>query len=104
MRQLYIQVQADSSDKSILRLISVLMRLPAAKDLRIHKGPVRQEYTNLFVPTPNVRKLWDSLSDVFRRDKALRERSIVVCEGKHGWDDYELIYHMDPDQIDPKWR
>ena len=79
------------------------MRLPAAKDIRVHKGP-RQIYTNVNVLTSSVGKLWDALSQVVRRDRTLRQSAIVACEGKHGWDDYELVYHFDPEQIDQKWR
>jgi hypothetical protein len=104
MKQLHIQVQLDSDHKSILRLIGVLVRLPLAKGVQISKGPVRQKYTNLLIPTSSVRKLWDALNEVIRRDRVLRQDSIVVCEGKHGWDDYELIYHWDSGEIDQKWK
>jgi hypothetical protein len=104
MKQMCIQVQANSDDKSVSRLIYALMRLPAAKDIHIHKGPVRQEYTNVIVPTSSVRKLWDGLNETIRRDKTLCQNSIVVCEGKNGWDDYELIYHCKSEEIDQDWK
>jgi hypothetical protein len=101
---MHIQVQVNWDDKSILRLIDVLMRSMETKDIHIHKGPIRQKYINIGILTSSVQKDWDHLKETFHRNKTLREHSIVVSEGKHGWDDYELIYHWDPKQIDQRWK
>lgn len=39
-----------------------------------------------------IRRLYDA-SEIGRR---LALSTIVVCEGKHGWDDYLLLQHFDP--------
>ncbi len=104
MKRMQIQVHRSSDDKSVFRLIGVLMRLATAKEINVQKGAAQKNYTNIAVLTPSVRKLWDALEQTVRRHKDLRQNTLVVCEGKHGWDDYELIYHWDPEQIDQKWR
>lgn len=103
MTKVCIQVQRRSDDASVARLLNVLMRLAMAKEVCIQKGARRKAYTNIVVQTSSLRKLWDALSPTVR-NRILAQCTIVICEGTHGWDDHELIYHMDPEQIDRKWR
>jgi hypothetical protein len=103
MKKTQIQVHRGSDDKSVSQLLDILMRSPTAREIHVHKIP-SQRYVNISVLAPSIRKLWGVIRRPIERSRNLRLNTIVVCEGKHGWDDYELIYHMNPDEIDPKWK
>jgi len=104
MKTIVIQIHQDPRSKRIARFVNTLISLPEIKKLRIDKGPTSQRYVNIGIPTKRVRKTWRELRGKIRSDRILSKNSIVVCEGKHGWNDYELIYHWDVDVIDKKWR
>ena len=104
MKTIVIQIHQDPQSKRIARFVKALIGLHEIKKLRIDKGPTSQQYVNIGIPTKSVRKTWRKLRGKIKSDRILSCNSIVVSEGKHGWDDYELIYHSDVDVIDKKWR
>lgn len=59
-------------------------------------------YVNLMFSTREPAALWSVLWRRLYHDPAfgvaLRDCSMVVCEGEHGWDDYRLLHHFDPEQ------
>jgi len=104
MKIINIQIQQDHRSKAMARLVNDLISLPEIKTIQIHKGPINQKYVNIGIPVRSVRNAWKVLGPKIKSDRVLSRNSVVVCEGKHGWDDYELIYHWDADAIDQKWR
>lgn len=56
-------------------------------------------WTNLMFATQQPAILWGLLwRELFGRAafaERLRECSMAVCEGSHGWDDYLLLHHFD---------
>ena len=104
MKNIEIQIQKDHRNVCITQFITALIRLPDIKTIKIHKGPKNHKYVNISIPVRSIRKTWNVLRPKIRKDPVLSRTSIVVGEGKHGWDDYELMYHWDADEIDKKWR
>jgi hypothetical protein len=99
-----IQIHQDPCSKRVARFINALISLPEIRTLRIRKGPKHQKYLDIAIPAKSVQKTWKALRPNIESDRVLSSKSIVACEGKQGWDDYELIYHWDADVIDEKWR
>ncbi len=104
MKIINMQIHQSRHSKTIARLVNYLVSSPEIKAIRIHKGPVNQKYLNIGISVRSVRNAWKVLGPKIKSDRVLSHNSIVVCEGTHGWDDYELIYHWDIDAIDRKWR
>ena len=104
MKRMEIQVQLLPTCKAVTALVTSLLRLPEAKELWIRPGPLRGKFINVRIQTRNVRNLWKVLSPIIRRNKQLSGHSIITCEGRNGWDDYELIYHWKSSEIDEKWK
>jgi hypothetical protein len=104
MKNIQIQIQQNPANKSFLRIVNGLLGLPDVKTIRFDKGRKNQNYINIFFPVRSVKNTWAAIGPMIKKDKIISRSSIVVCEGKFGWDDYELIYHWDVDKIDKKWR
>jgi hypothetical protein len=58
-------------------------------------------YFNFTLGTRNLKTLWDALLEQVYGDLTFGElvarSSIATCEGSHGWDDYLLLHHFDPE-------
>jgi hypothetical protein len=57
------------------------------------------DYVNLNFATSDRRALWQRLQALLydgADGDALKQSSMVMCEGPHGWDDYLLLHHYDP--------
>ena len=104
MKNIEIQIQRDHRNVSITEFVTALISLPDIRTIQIRKGQKNQKYVNISIPVRSIRKTWRILGPKIKRDRVLSRTCVVVCEGKHGWDDYELMYHWDIDQIDKKWR
>ena len=104
MKGMEIQIQLLPTSKAVATLVASLLRLPEAKEVCIRPGPLRAKYVNVGIKTRSVRNLWNVLSPIIRSHKQLRDHSIITCEGRHGWDDYELIYHWKSSAINDKWK
>jgi hypothetical protein len=59
------------------------------------------DYFNFTFHTRDIRALWTVLVRELYDNPALGEHltrsSIATCEGAHGWDDYLLLRHFDPE-------
>ena len=99
-----IQIQLLPTSKAVAALVASLLRLPEANELCIRPGPLRNKYINVGIKTQSVRNLWKVLSPMIRSNKQLSGHSIITCGGRHGWDDYEVIYHWESSEIDEKWK
>jgi hypothetical protein len=57
-------------------------------------------YVNLMFNSDRLEVLWDLLQRrLYQTDglgPAMRRSSMAMCEGEHGWDDYLLLCHFDP--------
>ncbi len=54
---------------------------------------------NVNFATSDRRALWRRLqAELYDgvNGSALKQSSMVMCEGQHGWDDYLLLHHYDP--------
>jgi hypothetical protein len=62
----------------------------------------RTRYFNFTFGTEDLKGLWAVIQSTIYGNPALAEplaqSSIVVCTGEHGWDDYHLLFHFDPDE------
>jgi hypothetical protein len=63
------------------------------------KGDDERAYVNVNFATNDRRTLWRRLQAELYDGvdgSALKQASMVMCEGQHGWDDYLLLHHYDP--------
>jgi hypothetical protein len=55
---------------------------------------------NFTFGTTDLVGLWRLVQAVVYQDRtiaaAMQMASIATCEGEHGWDDYLLLFHVDP--------
>ena len=103
MKRIRIQVQMAPGSVSVASLTAMLLRNPHVRSLQIQKGQASRGYVNFDFTVRGVRTFWQSLRPAFSRARNLSAAAIVVCEGRNGWDDYELIHHRDRSQVDRKW-
>jgi hypothetical protein len=104
MKTLLIQIQLSPQNKAVSRLLEELLKIPGTREMKITKGPPRQKYINIAIRTRTVRQIWLCLSDYIRTERMLSRHSIVVSEGRHGWEDYELLFHWKSEKMDKKWK
>jgi hypothetical protein len=71
----------------------------ADAELSISAGEDDGPFVNYDFLATNLGRLWDILKDEVIGDSAqgalIANASIVLCEGKRGWDDYLLLHHYD---------
>ncbi len=63
------------------------------------EGDDERPYVNANFATSDRRTLWQRLqAELYdgADGDALRQSSMVMCEGQHGWSDYLLLHHYDP--------
>ncbi len=63
------------------------------------EGHDRHAFVNVNFATSDRRTLWQRLQAQLydgADGDALKQSSMVMCEGQHGWDDYLLLHHYDP--------
>lgn len=67
----------------------------------IVEGVDKGRYVNLMFDTDQPGALWEMLQTVFYEDAKVGpnivKASMTMCEGDHGWDDYRLLHHFDPE-------
>jgi hypothetical protein len=59
-------------------------------------------YINLKFSAPDHASGWLCLRDAYDKSAGGRQlalSTIAICEGEHGWDDYLLLHHFDPDEV-----
>jgi hypothetical protein len=79
-----------------------MMRIAFEAEVRsfsIRRSRARDAYVNFIFESPTVAKAWRLLHaralSHRRIGRGLRQASIVVCQGSHGWDNYRLLHHFD---------
>jgi hypothetical protein len=95
MTKVCIQIQpqrAPDIDLGIVREVFL------AFGLQVDERHDDESYINFMFETDDVPSLWQKLkSELYGSNasgEALLAASIVVCEGKTGWDDYLLLHHF----------
>jgi L-threonylcarbamoyladenylate synthase len=103
VKKISIQIKSDRFSDFELELIQAIgEEIALNKELishfEIQKGDDNEKYMNLLFETDALKKLWRQIQTKFFQDLTigliLGKSSIVVCEGKNGWDDYLLLYHF----------
>jgi hypothetical protein len=106
MKTISVQFQpALAKDLNVLQLkelFAAISELPTAMKYRVIEGIDGVEYINFEYATENPAELWSEISTKVYGESAfssqLGQASIVVCEGKQGWDDYLLLHHFNPSE------
>jgi hypothetical protein len=87
------------SSKAVARLMCDVALTPAVHSFTWNR---RKGYVNFFFASSDVQATWTRLRAttlihpvVGRR---LRDSTIIVAEGSHGWEDYLLLHHFDSRQ------
>ena len=105
MRTICMQLQAAWNSPELLAAVSKVLANSKARRLAVTRGGKKHPYVNIQLETSNVRREWQCLSQALRRNRVFARYSIVTCTGKSGgWDDYETLWHMDRNEIDPRWH
>lgn len=107
MRLLSMQVQPDLAPELDLKQLKAEMKamakLPVVERATVDEGDDDGPYVNFNFATPDVRTLWATLRAFLYADtvlgRALRQSTMVICEGARGWDDYLLLYATDPAEV-----
>jgi hypothetical protein len=105
LKALSIQVQPHRAPGLDIEGLRALMTRIAGTTLveRSHfeDGHDGVQYFNFTLGTRDLKALWDTLREQLYGDvtfgKPVARSSIATCEGPHGWDDYLLLHHYDPD-------
>lgn len=74
---------------------SLAMTFPS---LTVSQGNDRGPYINLDFESDDPKADWMKIQAWLEDVKGLRISCIVTCQGRHGWDDYLLLHHFDPDE------
>lgn len=105
MTDLCLHVQPDRAPELDMAQLRAACAALAATDLverfSAYDGEDGGPYVNVMFATPDVRALWAALSLRLYGDPKLgpplSRAAIATCEGAHGWDDYRLLAHLDPE-------
>ncbi len=100
LKCLTIQLQPDLdarfNEQALLQRVKALGHYPEV-DAGEEFGP----YINLNFFTEQAPLLWQQLQGLLNDQLVgdwLKRVAIVACEGEQGWDDYQLLYHYDPQE------
>ena len=103
VKKICIQIKSHRFSNFQLELIQAIgEEIALNKELishfEIQKGGDNEKYMNLLFETNALKKLWHQIQTKFFQDltigMTLGKSSVVVCEGKNGWDDFLLLYHF----------
>lgn len=68
------------------------------RDMKVDSNP-RRTYININYLSIDWRKTWSEIKKKVLGNKNvgpfLKAGSIIICEGRHSWDDYLLLHHFD---------
>jgi hypothetical protein len=107
MSSICIQIQSNRArDIDMLRVRELCEYAASNNDLVLRfavlEGEEKGLFINLTFETTELQKMWFLLQDLLFRDEkigaALTQSSIVVCEGKDGWNDYLVLHHFNPSE------
>lgn len=80
-----------------MNLSEIVIRLNnLASDVRVTEGWDHEGYVNIDLKLADISVIWTELQEELRADPGFACAAIIVCEGRHGWDDYLLLHHFDP--------
>ena len=107
MKALSIQIQPERAPD--LKMEEVQAAFEAIAEMsslvRHHQfddGFDRTRYFNFTFGTEDLKGLWAMIQSTIYSNPVLAEpmaiSSMAVCTGEHGWDDYHLLFHFDPDE------
>jgi hypothetical protein len=105
MSTLCIQVQTNRLPGIDIQRVQALSKTIASNKKLVTRFAVVEgqddgPYSNLMFETLELQKLWESLWETLYRDgrvgSALSQASMAMCEGSDGWNNYLLLYHLDP--------
>jgi hypothetical protein len=100
MPHINIQVQriaATGASAKVETLLHIIHSMPSGNQTASLQWDA-PNYCNIFVDTSNAADLWANLSRAMESDEPfwswLKQRWIVILEGKNGWNDYLLLAHF----------
>jgi hypothetical protein len=105
MNTICLQVQPNRARDIDMHRVRELCEFAASSEKYVSKFAVFEDkekgsYINFMFETTKLQKTWNLLQDMLFKDEklglVLSQASIVVCEGKDGWNDYLLLHHYDP--------
>ena len=104
MKQLSIQLQSercpDLNEENFIELFKKWCgKSDHVRSFHIDEGIDDGRYITINCTTDDLRELWNQIRSRFFECEdigpALVKAAIVVCEGKHGWNDYLLLHQYD---------
>ena len=107
MKAISIQIQphrAPGLDIDEVRTLfeRIVASSPLVERHHFDEGHDKGHYFNFTFGTRDLKALWGILREQVYADRAFGHlvalSSIATCEGSHGWDDYLLLHHFDPEQ------
>ena len=106
LKALSIQVQPHRAPGLDIDGVRALMTQIAGTALversQFDDGHDTVRYFNFTFGTRDLEALWKALREQVYADPAfgdlVAKSSIATCEGPHGWDDYLLLHHFDPNE------
>lgn len=107
MRTVCVQFQPKRARGVSVEVVTQLMARTAksagiVRTFGVEVAPSRQPWVNYFFTARYAGPVWAHLRRRAlhhrRLGSALRESTIVTCEGSRGWDNYRLLHHFDPAQ------
>jgi hypothetical protein len=94
MRLLSVQLQPNRSASLDVNL-AVLNLRAFSNAVYVSEGYDDGPYVNVVFKTADPAKVWASIQRLLETESSLASATIVVCQGKLGWDDYLLLHHFD---------
>ena len=100
MRRMCVQFQPGRVAQNVASGIVAALRtaLPGAD---LDAGNDGGRYVNVTFPAASVAVGWTAVLSALDDPEfghAVRASCIVTCQGEHGWHDYLLLHHFDPDE------
>jgi hypothetical protein len=95
MRQLSVEVQdTDLADFFSNNLLDGTMVV--CED---HTPPNVYDFVTAPLSDDKLEALWEKIKEGLSKNKKLAAVTIVVCQGKYGWDDYHLLHHLNDETV-----
>ena len=107
MKALSIQIQPERAPELKLEVVQAAFKAiaettPLVRHHQFDDGFDKTRYFNFTFGTEDLKGLWALIKSTAYGNPELAEplarSSIVVCTGEHGWDDYHLLFHFDPNE------
>ena len=91
---MHVQLQPDRSPA--LDTSAAVATLSSLDDsASVSEGEDSGHYVNIDFTPADAKVLWQKIHGCLSSEPELARIAIVACEGRHGWDDYLLLYHYD---------